>query len=169
MEQLNIRKIIMTVSQKQLEANRKNAKLGGVKTIRGKNKIKYNAMKHGLLAKQIIVENDEKKEYFNLSSKLYDELNPESEIEKILVERVITNTWRLRRCLQIEMTSMDYQRDKTMTGIRLDDSEGQIVQKSKISMINSKEMEKILRYESMIEKGLFKALNELQYIKSKRK
>jgi len=37
------------ISNKQLEANRNNAKLGGVKTEAGKQKTKYNAVKHNLL------------------------------------------------------------------------------------------------------------------------
>ena len=40
----------MTISKKQLEANKKNAPKGGVKTQEGKAIVKYNALKHGLLA-----------------------------------------------------------------------------------------------------------------------
>ena len=38
----------MTISDKQLEANRKNAKLGGVKTEEGKAVSRLNALKHGV-------------------------------------------------------------------------------------------------------------------------
>ena len=38
----------MTISQKQLEANKKNAQKGGVKTTEGKAIVKYNALKHGM-------------------------------------------------------------------------------------------------------------------------
>jgi len=156
----------MSVSQKQLEANRKNAKLGGVKTDVGKNKIKYNAMKHGLLAKHVIIEGDDKTEYLNLSSGLYDELNPESEIEKILVERIITNTWRLRRCLQIELNLMNYQKNDDLGNMDIYGTNGQRERRQQFSMLDSPIIERILRYESMMEKGLFKALNELQRIKN---
>ncbi len=44
------------VSKKQLKANRENAKKGGVKTEEGKAITKYNALKHGLLAKEIVVD-----------------------------------------------------------------------------------------------------------------
>ena len=42
------------ISQKQLEANRENAKLGGVKTEEGKAVSRYNAVKHGLLSDKVL-------------------------------------------------------------------------------------------------------------------
>jgi hypothetical protein len=42
----------MTVSEKQLKANNKNAQKAGVKTAVGKAIVRYNALKHGLLAKE---------------------------------------------------------------------------------------------------------------------
>jgi len=45
----------MTVSKKQLEGNKKNAQKGGVKTQEGKAIVKYNALKHGLLAKEAVI------------------------------------------------------------------------------------------------------------------
>ena len=38
------------ISDKQLEANRFNATKGGVKTGEGKNVVRFNARKHGILA-----------------------------------------------------------------------------------------------------------------------
>jgi len=48
-------------SQKQLEANRQNAKLGGVKTEEGKAVSKYNALKHGLLSKEVLLKGEDEK------------------------------------------------------------------------------------------------------------
>jgi len=58
----------MTVSEKQLQANKKNAQKGGVKTPEGKEIVKYNALKHGLLAKEVFIpvgEGAENSEEFN--------------------------------------------------------------------------------------------------------
>ena len=49
------------VSQKQLVANQKNAKLGGVKTEEGKAISKYNALKHGLLSKEVLLDGEDEK------------------------------------------------------------------------------------------------------------
>jgi hypothetical protein len=45
----------MTISKKQLQANRKNAPKGGVKTPEGKAIVKYNALRHRLLAREAVV------------------------------------------------------------------------------------------------------------------
>ena len=52
----------MTASQKRLEANRVNALKGGVKTPEGKAISKYNALKHGILAKEAVIPTGEGKE-----------------------------------------------------------------------------------------------------------
>jgi len=41
------------MTEKQLIANQSNAKLGGVKTEEGKEKVRLNAVKHGLLSKSL--------------------------------------------------------------------------------------------------------------------
>jgi hypothetical protein len=55
-------------SQKQIDANRENAKKGGVKTDEGKAVSKYNALKHGILSKQILFEGEDENELLALES-----------------------------------------------------------------------------------------------------
>ena len=45
----------MTISEKQLKANRENAKKGGVNTKKGKIKSRLNAVKHGMLLTSQVV------------------------------------------------------------------------------------------------------------------
>ncbi len=97
----------MTVSQKQLEANRKNAQKGGVKTPEGKAIVKYNALKHGLLAQEAVVtvgdgaENPQ--EFEGLWSSLKAQLAPEGALEEMLVEKVAVAYWRMRRAHRYEV------------------------------------------------------------------
>jgi hypothetical protein len=97
----------MTVSEKQLEANRQNAQLGGVKTPEGKEIVKYNAMKHGLLAKEVVItigEGAENPEEFNaLLRDLSTQLKPEGMLEDVLVEKIAVSYWRLRRAYRYEV------------------------------------------------------------------
>jgi hypothetical protein len=97
----------MTVSQKQLEANKKNAPKGGVKTPEGKAIVKYNALKHGLLAKEVVItigEGAENPEEFNsLLGVLQTQLAPEGTLEEMLVEKIAVAYWRLRRAYRYEV------------------------------------------------------------------
>jgi hypothetical protein len=97
----------MTVSRKQLEANKKNAQKGGVKTSEGKAIVKFNALKHGLLSKEVVItigEGAENPEEFNtLLNDLNAQLSPEGTLEAMLVEKITVAYWRLRRAYRFEM------------------------------------------------------------------
>jgi len=97
----------MTISEKQLEANKVNAQKGGVKTKEGKAIVKYNALKHGLLAKEAVItvgEGAENPEEFNAClNDLKAQLDPEGTLEEILVEKVAVAYWRLRRAYRYEV------------------------------------------------------------------
>ncbi|TKJ36311.1 MAG: hypothetical protein CEE38_12925 [Planctomycetes bacterium B3_Pla] len=97
----------MTVSEKQLKANKKNARKAGVKTPEGKAIVKYNALKHGLLAKEVVItvgEGAEDPEEFNaLLVDLKAQLAPAGTLEEMLVEKVAVAYWRLRRAYRYEV------------------------------------------------------------------
>jgi len=97
----------MTASKKQLQANTKNAQKGGVKTAEGKAIVKYNALKHGLLAKEVVItigEGAENPEEFNsLLEALQTQLAPEGTLEEMLVEKIAVAYWRLRRAYRYEV------------------------------------------------------------------
>ena len=97
----------MTVSEKQRKANKKNAQKAGVKTAEGKEIVKYNALKHGLLAKEVVItigEGAENPEEFNtLLEDLKTQLAPAGTLEEILVEKVAVAYWRLRRAYKYEV------------------------------------------------------------------
>jgi len=138
------------VSQKQLEANRQNAKLGGVKTDEGKAVSKHNAIKHGLLSQQVLMEGEDKETLLELEKRVRSELKPTTEIELLLVDRIITNFWRLRRLLKLEDGEV---LDKGFRGDKL-------IIKSNADLF--------FRYEAMLERSIYKALHELQRIQAAR-
>jgi hypothetical protein len=94
------------VSQKQLEANRKNAEKGGVRTPEGKAITRYNALKHGLLAREIVVTvgdgAEDPAEFAALSQELKGQFQPQGALEEMLVEKVAVAYWRLRRAHRYE-------------------------------------------------------------------
>lgn len=129
-------------SDKQIQANKQNAKLGGVKTETGKEISKYNALKHGLLAKNALFEGENAKDLESLGKAMRTSLKPQGTLEQILTDRIISSIWRLQRVIVLEKN----------TG----DEYGQLDQ------------DKFIRYEAHIERGLYRALHELQRVQAAR-
>lgn len=118
----------MTISEKQLQANKKNAQKGGVKTKEGKAIVKYNALKHGLLAKEVVVTVGEGAENPEESNGLLEDLKaqfaPVGTLEEMLVEKVAVAYWRLRRAYrydvglirqELDIATNDYYSGETST------------------------------------------------------
>jgi len=96
-----------TMSLKQLEANRRNAlKSTGPKTAEGKAQSSLNALKHGVLSKSVVVSGhfytEDPLDFVTLQIELEQNLRPEGRVEQLLVERIATCAWRLRRVLKAE-------------------------------------------------------------------
>jgi hypothetical protein len=96
------------VSRKQIRANRRNAlRSTGPRTPEGKRAVRWNALKHGLLAREVVLPvgegNEDAEEFQNLLAELRDDLEPAGVLEEILVEKIAVCYWRLRRVLRAEM------------------------------------------------------------------
>ena len=153
------------ISQKQLEANRENAKLGGVKTEEGKAVSRYNAIKHGLLSKEVLLQGEDESALIEIGKRLRSELEPQSELELVLVDRITANIWRLRRVMQIETQMIeDYKKDEFSSR---KDNLGRAF--NKYDAVHNDTYSKLIRYESSIERGVYKALHELQRLQAARK
>jgi len=76
-------------TEKQIAANKSNAlKSTGPKTVKGKSVSKLNAVKHGLLAEEVLVLGEDEEKYELLQDQLEAELSPEGVVEEDLVERI---------------------------------------------------------------------------------
>lgn len=137
-------------TEKQIEANRENAKLGGVKTNEGKAISRYNAIKHGLLSEEVLIKGENEKILIELGKKLRAELKPETEMELLLIDRIIANFWRLKRLLKIEY-------GEVLTSGVMDDN-----------LILTNDTDLFCRYEIMLERSIYKALHELQRLQAYR-
>ena len=89
-------------SDKQTRANRRNALMStGPKTPQGKA-AGQNALSHGLLSAEMLLPGEDEAALKELSESLRDELQPNGELEGLLVERIIAAAWRLRRLGRVE-------------------------------------------------------------------
>jgi hypothetical protein len=87
------------VSDKKLHANKKNAQLStGPKTAKGKKTSSQNAITHGLLVRDIVIEGlESKKEFDNLLDVLIQDFQPVGGEEELLVQQFAVCYWRCRR------------------------------------------------------------------------
>jgi hypothetical protein len=74
----------------------------GPRTQIGKERSKYNALKHGLFAKVVLLPHEPQSQFDDLLHGLQQDYMPEGMLEMALVEKLATNLWRYRRFLQAE-------------------------------------------------------------------
>jgi hypothetical protein len=87
----------------QIEANRLNAqKSTGPRTAEGKATASHNAVKHGLLAEQVVIHGEDPAQFDLYREGMIAELAPEGAVEMMLAERAVSLAWRLRRAERLQ-------------------------------------------------------------------
>lgn len=86
-----------TVTQAVLDANRANSRSStGPKTKHGKSNSSYNALRHGILARKVVLDTHEQRaEFRELRHACRKEWGPDGLYEKFLVEEIAVIFWKL--------------------------------------------------------------------------
>jgi hypothetical protein len=86
------------ISEKQLAANRANAKKStGPRTAAGKASSSRNALKSAIYANAIIIEGEDRDDLDALRDGYYRDFAPATTDERILLDKVIEMAWRVKR------------------------------------------------------------------------
>ena len=145
-------------SLRQIEANRHNAtKSTGPKTPQGKAVVALNAMQHGLLSREAVIEGESEAELVDLGKRLRRQLTPTGELELLLVDRIVSTAWRLRRVISLETMLFDTERGDSSAYYSALAYKGD---REKLQLLS--------RYELTLERSLFRALHELQRLQAER-
>ena len=95
-------------STAQAESNRRNAKAStGPRTAAGKAASSQNACKLNLFSTRNFVLPQDEPEYNELTTALWDRLNPQDALEGVYAIEILRATWRLRRCANVEADLAD--------------------------------------------------------------
>ncbi|HEY6268244.1 MAG TPA: hypothetical protein VIX11_08105 [Candidatus Acidoferrum sp.] len=140
-----------TISAKKLAANRANAQRStGPTTPEGKEKSKFNAVKHGLTARYfpavIQAETAEWEQFEAVRTDLYGFYQPADPIEELMVEKVTMEYLRYRRLVEREQVLCAHNRPYFF------------------DIVN-----KLARYQTAINRQLFEAMRELERLQAQRK
>jgi hypothetical protein len=116
------------VSERKLQANRRNAvRSTGPTTARGKRNVSRNAIKHGILAREVVVtagEGEENlKEFHDLVEKLSQQYEAVGVLEESLVQTIATCWWRKARVLRAENGEIRKRLDTAATDQKLRNSD----------------------------------------------
>jgi len=79
----------------------------GPRTSQGKERSKFNARKHGLFSKAVLLQDESRAEYDALLNGLMENLQPQGKLEIVLVENLATLLWRKRRLIQVETAEIE--------------------------------------------------------------
>ena len=134
-------------TQRQAEANRRNSKKStGPQTPAGKAVVALNAMKHGLLSRECLVKGENEAVLVDFGKRLRSHLAPAGELELLLVDRIVSTAWRLRRLVAVE--TMLFNKEWELHHA--------------FNNSGREKMGVLSRYEVTLERSLYKALHELQ-------
>ena len=176
-------------TQAQILANRRNAlKSTGPKTKTGKTAVSKNAIRHGLTASSDIIAAENPAEFQLHRQGLLAELAPQSPLESVLADRLISLSWRLKRVCIIQNQTIDalttpkppspLERltrsiisrslpstepdDSDLPALRSLGEEGALGRMAVKDFSDARVLERLLMYERRLEHSLYKTILELQ-------
>ena len=114
----------------------------GPRTLEGKARSSKNATKHGFLSSEVLLPKESSKSLNILIDCIYNDLQPKGAMEEILVERIISAVWKLRRLGRLGSQ-----------GFEIGDLS---------CLVSYQCMGIFSRYETRIERSLFRSLSELK-------
>jgi len=182
------------ISPRQLAARRFNAKkCTGPRTAQGKAAARLNALKHGFFARDVVNRELDgaarAEEFKSLLDALLEEFQPQSALERLLVDEVAASCWRIRRVLRYEcreswvdedayrrnaeterpsdslLASMGYDHRATRqrTAEKLHRSG-----LDSFTLPSDVDVDKIVRFERTVKRNLYRALKWLERIQAAR-
>jgi hypothetical protein len=152
------------VSEKQLEANRRNAqKSTGPKTAEGKSNSSRNNLRHGLTGQISLLPTEDRDAHDAYCNDLIDGFNPATLIERQLAHSIAEDFWRLNRAVAIETNifALGHQHERRELQLALADARTFLAQANQFSLLTI--------YEQRINRNIQRNMNLLRELQAERK
>ena len=161
-------------SHKQNRANRRNALAStGPRTLAGKRKVSRNALKHGLLAKDLVIRGESRADWEAFRDDLLEDLAPQRPLERLLADHLVASAWRLRRAARYEKEILE--RSHRQEQFEREADPEWFADQPELSMADSVldcfgggTYSKMVRYEAFIQRSMYRALDALQRLQADR-
>lgn len=152
------------LTEKQLEANRRNAQHStGPGTPEGKARSSRNNLRHGLTGQIALLPAEDRAAYDAFCAELIGSLNPETPLERQLAQSIAEDSWRLNRICAIETNMFALGRGSERREIQaaLADARTFAEHAAKFNLLTT--------YEQRIHRGRQRNLNLLRELQAERK
>ena len=152
------------ISEKQLEANRRNAQRStGPKTDEGKAHSSRNNLRHGLTGQISLLPTEDRAAHDAFCNELSDSLNPETPMERQFALSVAEDSWRLNRARAIEnnMFALGHEGERRELQIALADARTFQSQANQFQLLTI--------YEQRINRNLQRNLKQLHELQTERR
>jgi len=149
----SIRRIISSQSNGALS--------NGPLTEDGKRRSSQNALRHGLLSKSVVLQNESPDAFTELFDQYIKSFNPEIPVELDMIEEMTSAYWRMRRLWAIETKMMDEQISQQSSPdqlTRISESFGALADTNKFNVLN--------RYEARLHRIYQRALRNLLLLRT---
>ena len=153
---------------KQIAASRANgAKSKGPVTPQGKRNSSRNSTRHGIFAATIVLESEDSAAFLELIDDLYQEHQPSTPTEMMLVDTIAAARWRQDRIWGIQKTAFD---EDVASGDPAAQSPPPLraLKALRGSADNVRAHELLLRYEIALDRQLSRAILRLQQMQDRR-
>jgi len=169
----------------QIQANRLNAqKSTGPRTAAGKERASRNALKHGLLAREAVIQGEDPEEFERYREQMLESLAPAGAVEAMLAERVVGLSWRLRRAERLQnaaFAALDDAEPTPLLDARLDewkqlkgsewdrgvsgvvDEDAALGRLVVADFAEARVLDRLLMYERRIESSLYRTMAQLRH------
>ncbi len=165
-------------TEAQINANRINAQEStGPRTPEGKATVAHNAIRHGLLAREVVIQGEDPGEFALYREGLLAELAPAGATESVLAERIVGLAWRLRRAERLHGAAFDrLQEQENAVWSDRDqawvypkptprDRESESLAMARLVVQDFRQtrvLDRLLMYERRIEQSLYRTMAELR-------
>ena len=164
-------KIMNTIAEPTVPINLQKAEVKESKPTSETIKPAESIARQYLFSSEILIEGECASELDEIRNKLLKELKPSGEIESILVDRIVSGVWRLKRCLKIESQVIEFEssciqeyeqgffRTRKRTNKELSQLKALKITEGK------NRLEELSKYETILERQIYKALSVLDKLR----
>jgi hypothetical protein len=162
------------ISEKQLEANRRNAlRSCGPASVQGKKRVSLNNLRHGLTGQTTVLSPEDRAAHDQFCAGLLHCLQPENALELQVAQSIAEDHWRLNRVFVIESNIFalgHFESPAASSEAHPDDIEiHTALNSARVFLSDAKQFALLSIYEQRIHRNLQKSIAQLDDLQTARK